>query len=268
VNRVALSVFAVTLVAASALAGSYGSVERRYAGFEASVNCSVGSMNPHSGEAEAMARRKQAGEAELAKREPELLAMFRHFVGGAHPYRRFLGRLDVTGRDVPFERRARVELSFPVGADTFLSPPVIVMSLYFKEPPGQDDAVKLAAEFAASQLAPGGALARVTQRAERDLADTQQLLLGAGGQIKFSPFPLVRLMAERRGEIAELARRNEPLPKRYAWQGDQRPALVVARILDAILAGRRIDDPLRAAVAALDPDPRADADALIRLLSP
>ncbi len=262
-------IIAMVCVGAVALGGTYGGVSHNHRGYSAGVDCSVGSWSDHAAEGRAFDECKKRAELELVEREPSLAQMYRHFTGGAHGRRRLLSRLAQTANEGDWEHSVKVEIAFPQSLDE-LAPAgrPMSLSLFVNDPATPSTRILLAVDFAVSQLAAGGLLAQVLERRPRDLSDTQQLLTNCGSMARSQPFALMRLVAERRGEIAELAQRSEPLAKKYQWQGDQRSALVEARAIDAFVRGRPYDDDLYRALAKLDAAPRSDALLLMVLLEP
>jgi hypothetical protein len=265
-NRTRMRNLWLLLLGGVAFAGTYGGVNRSYVGYAAGVDCSVGRWSDHAAEARAFESCKQQAEQELTRREPELRRMYRHFVDGAHGRRALVPRLAPDRREGDWEHAVRVEVRFPRREDELQPARPISISLFVANPPSEALRARLAVDFAISQLAAGGALAGVRPRANADLADTQQLLGGLGSMLRSSPFAAVYLAAERRDEIAQLAQRAEPLPKKYAWQGDQRAAIVNARVLDAFLRGRAWTDEVYAMAARLDD--AGDSAQLMALLLP
>jgi hypothetical protein len=211
------------------MGGTYGGVSRNYAGYSAGIDCSVGSLSDHSAEGRMFEQCKQRAEAELDKRAAEVASLYQHFVDGKHRFRRNLGLLDRARKEADWDHSVRVELALPQPDDVIAVTRPIAIGLFVKQPP--PDREKLSVDFAASQLE--WLVAKV--KPHKDPADTQQLLLGMAGLLRTSPMGFMRMCAERREDIAQLATLKEPLPKKYAWQGDQRPALEIARILDAFL---------------------------------
>jgi hypothetical protein len=225
---------ALTLFTGVAMGGTYGGVSRNFTGYSASIDCSVGSMSDHSAEAPMFEACKQRAEAELTKRASEVAAIYQRFVDGKHRWKRNLALLDSARKEADWDHSVKVELSLPQPEDVIAVTRPIAIGLFVKEPPDQAAREKLSVDFAASQLE--GALAKT--KAQKDPADTQQLLLGMSGLLHTGPMAFMRMCVERRDDIAQLATLKEPLPKKYAWQGDQKPALEIARILDAFLHGK------------------------------
>jgi hypothetical protein len=225
----------VALFTKVAMGGTYGGVSRSFTGYSAGIDCSVGSMSDHSAEGRMFEECKQRAEAELTRRAADVAAIYKHFAEGKHRWKRNLALLDRARKEADWDHSVRVELSLPQPDDVIVTTRPIAIGLYVKQPPDQATREKLSLAFAASQLEGDGALAKMKPRPQKDPADTQQLLLGMAGMLHSNPVAFMRLCAERRDEIAQLARLNDPLPKKYDWQTDQRPALEIARILDAFL---------------------------------
>jgi hypothetical protein len=234
-------------VGGAAVAGTYGGVSRAEIGWSASIDCSVGSWSDHAAEGQAHESCKRRAAAELDRRAAELERAWQRFL--ARGRSTLLARLDRRARE---GASVAVELSLP--REEVTATRDVIMSFYVKGQPSPALVLKMGAEFARTQL--GGLLASVTARKERDVADTQQLLIGLDAH---RPVYLLRFALERRDEIAELARAVRPLPKKYDWAGDQRAALVTARILDAVRRDRPFPDDTFALAAQLDADARARA---------
>ena len=217
------------------MGGTYGGVSRNFTGYSAGIDCSVGSMSDHSAEGRIFEECKQRAEAELGRRAADVAAIYKHFAEGKHRFKRNLALLDRARKQADWDHSVRVELSLPQPDDGITISRPIAIGLFVKAPPTAETREKLSVDFAASQLEGDGALAKMKPRAQKDPADTQQLLLGMAGMLRSSPVAFMRLLAERRDEIAQLAQLKDPLPKKYAWQTEQRPALEIARILDAFL---------------------------------
>jgi hypothetical protein len=229
-------------------AGTYGGVSHAFAGYSTNVDCSVGHSSDHAAEARAFESCKQRAEETLQGRDPELARAYRHFV--AHS--RMAPLLDRAAQKGDWEHSVRVELPLSEGETRN-----IVLQLFVKNQPSEALRYKLAAEFAQTQLLAGGLLAHVTPRSEHDPAELQQLLIAVSG--RDSPLYLFQLGLQRREELGQLARAIQPLPKKYQWGGDQRPGLVAARVLDAVLKSRPIpDDTFALAGQLIDVNRRAD----------
>ncbi|HZS39450.1 MAG TPA: hypothetical protein VFF06_21615 [Polyangia bacterium] len=256
---------ALALVPSAARGGTYGAESRAYAGFRASIDCSVGHSSDHRGEGELYRRKREEARARLEASEPQLLRMYRHFSTGKHRWTRLRAVLD--GReltDVPYERTARVELGERVQ-----------LSLYTKEQLDQARLEKLAADFIAAQLTTGGALATPGAGASDAAAEEalEEILLGpifSGGALLTGD--LYRLLNEsRRAEPAlrALAKLDQPVPITDRWLAPQaRAGWIAAQIVVCALDGKPYPAGLHARLATLEAAPRAGAIRLMALLLP
>jgi hypothetical protein len=239
-------------------AGSYGGVSHAFAGYSTNIDCSVGSWSDHAAEGRAFDTCKQRAEAELAGRDPEIAALYRHFL--AHARAQLAALLDRAAQKGDWEHSVRVELPHSDPATRN-----IVLQLFVKNQASEAQRYKLAAELARTQLLQGGLFAKDLPRSDRDLAETQQLLVGVTA--RDPPLHLLQLALERREDVAQLARALQPVPKKYQWAGDQRPALVAARIVEAVLKSRPFPDDTFALAAQLDAEPRAQLALLMAVFS-
>ena len=240
-------------------AGTYGSVHHAFAGYSTEIDCSVGHSTDHAAEARAFESCKQQGEAELIRRDAELAASYRLFVAHAKPsLASLLDRTAVTGE---WEHAVSVEL--PRVSDGLLPNKNATLRLFVKATLSEALRYKLAAEFARTQLLDGGLVSHVRPELPHDLAQTQQILIGVGAHD--SPLQVLQLGFLHRDELAQLAKMSEPLPKKAA--GDQRPALVVARVIDAVLRSRPFADDTFTLAAQLDVNYRAQLALLIAVFS-
>jgi hypothetical protein len=159
----------LALAPALARAGTYGSEERAYPGFIARIDCSVGSMGDGSGEGEIYRRKREAARAKLEAVDPQVQRMYRHFSTGKHPFASSRTLLDSekTDASAPWERAVRVDVED------------VQLLILVKQQPDEAQRAKIAVEFVASQLWPGGALdtsGEGVPLGPRDLADFEQRL--------------------------------------------------------------------------------------------
>jgi hypothetical protein len=206
VRAALLSCIVLALAPEEGRTGTYGGVDKGYEGFRVYLDASVGSLSDPSLEAGELASRQALAEADLRAVEPALLAMYRHFASGAHPYRAVRASLDRTVRQGEQGRAARlvVRLPRPATGDPLGGGEVEVwIMLYLHEDVPEPLAERVAAAFVASQLF-GGMLAGSDAAGPLAGTDAAGPLAGndaRGGSLLAGTDPLkaADLAAERQG---------------------------------------------------------------------
>jgi hypothetical protein len=258
---------AVALVLAPVLAraGTYGSEQRAYPGFIARIDCSVGHSSNPRGEGELYRARLEAARATLEAAELQLQRMYRHFSTGKHPFTKSRALLEPDKVDAaaPWERTVRVDVEH------------VQVVLLVKQQPDQAQRERIAAEFIASQLWPGGALAGAG-RDDVPLVELEESLAGPMSSANLLYGELYRLLKLARNaetNLRALAARDAPLalppitgvPSRDA---DERAGLLVARALVAFFDHKPFPPAIREQAARLPEDRRAGVERLMDLLTP
>jgi hypothetical protein len=263
-------------------AGSYGEAKKEFAGFEAHIDASVGSMSDPEQETRRYHRKMSEAEQALAKAEPRLGKLLMHYRSGAHPHARL--RKHLLEKRPTGNERHRIDLRLPSEtADAGLLAPIettvsnIQLHLYIDNALPPPLRIKLMVDVALSQLWPGGVLAKVPPNIPRSstLAEAQSLLAALAPSLSEEPSlyqcPIFLLLArEREAQVRQIAALRQPAPATLDWQKTEAPlGWFVAKALVKTLDKKAIDDELAAAlkhVAAASTPTHAERAALLLLL--
>lgn len=256
----ALSCLVVTLATREGHTGTYGGVDGEYEGFRVYIDASVGSLADPSLEAQELEDNRTRARADLAAVEPTLLAMYRHYTAGTHPYMESRRRLDrarrAPGPSGP-ESPLALRITRPMGDDLMGGGLIDVRVMLYVQPDLSPAALdKIASDFVACQLSPGGALAdtasgewRTVELARSQLADALRVVSGGP--------------AGRMSYLLDFARTHERAVQALITVGDP-----LATVLGAVGHGKPLEGDLYDRLTAVAPDRVALVIRVMALLAP